>query len=217
MACNLLNALKDAKRCKIAMAGTGDRVVFFDKDALLQKITEDPEGKYGSALPEPGVGGIYPPDCAFMALEGLETLAAVDIKTDSGQVTSEKGAENEANSLVGTFVVADNIDNFTQVEHTLRFQNFGAFIPRIGGGYYVIMSPYKKTTLESNFDSGTTYDSDHGFTVTLTAAPAEFGVTTWFPKDSKGNPIDISAWAIKNNTATLESIAAEEKAEHAGG
>lgn len=183
MACNLLSALKDDKRCKIAMAGTGDRVFFFDKADLVEA-----EG----AVPEPGDGGVYATD-AFNSLQEGQKLAAVDIKTDSGQVTSEKGADNEANSLVGTFVVADNVEDFNELEHALRFKDFGVFIPKVGGGYYVIMSPYKKTTIESNYDSGTTYDSDHGFTVTCTAAPAEYGITTWNP----GKGVDLLTWSIQ--------------------
>lgn len=181
MACDLLSALKDAKRCKIAMAGTGDRVYFFDKEVLS---TTD------GSIPEPGDGGVYAPE-AFNSLQG--TLAAVDIKTDSGQVTSEKGADNEANSLVGTFVVADNVEKFNELEHALRFKDFGVFIPKVGGGFYVIMSPWKKTTIESNYDSGTTYDSDHGFTVTCTAAPAEYGITTWAPEGD----IDLLNWTVE--------------------
>lgn len=190
MACNLLNALKQDKKCKITMAGTGDRVYFFDKNDLL-------DGGQIS-LPEPDDKGVYE-EKAFDNLNGK--LAAVDIKTDSGQVTSEKGADNEANSQVGTFVVADNVEDFNELEHALRFKDFGCFIPKVGGGYYVIMSPYKKTTIESNYDSGTTYDSDHGFTVTVTAAPAEFSVTTWYPK-AEGKNVELKTWAIPESTDT---------------
>ncbi len=189
--CNLKSALKDSGRCKINMAGTGDRAFFFDKDELIAAIV-------GHKLPEPGADGKYAED-AFVKLQGL--LAAVDIKPNSGQVTSEKGAENEASSQVGTFVVCDNIDAFNELEHALRFKDFGCLIPKVGGGFYVIMSPYKKTQLESNYDSGTTYDSDHGFTVTLTAAPSEFGVTTWTP--ATGTP-DLTDWTIEKKTDTKQ-------------
>lgn len=178
MACNLKSALKDKNNCKLTMAGTGDRVFFFDKNDLY--------GEDG-ALPVPGDGGKYEAN-AFANLQGK--LYAVDIKTDSGQVTSAKTAEVEANSQIGTFVVADNIDAFNETAHALAFMDFGCFIPRVGGGYYVIMSPYKKTKLENNYDSGTTYDSDHGFTATVTAAPCEYAVTTWTPE----NNADLYTW-----------------------
>lgn len=183
MACNLKSALKNQTTCKLAMAGTGDRVYFFDKANLLtQDVT---------SYPEPGDGGVYP-EGAFDLLQGH--LYAVDIKTDSGQVTSSKGAEVEANSQVGTFVVTDNIDAFNQTAHALGFIDFGCFIPRVGGGYYVIMSPYKKTKMENNYDSGTTYDSDHGFTVTVTAAPSEYAITTWNPVSEDNKPVDLMSW-----------------------
>lgn len=182
--CNLVSALKDAEKCKITLAGTGDRVFFFDKDELLTKME-------GGKLPEPDESGVYAED-AFANLQGI--LAAVDIKPDSGQVTSAKSAEVDASSQVGTFIVRDNIEAFNKLEHTLRFKDFGCLIPKPGGGYYVIMSPYKKTTLESNYDSGTTYDSDHGFTVTATAAPVEFGITTWTPAASVP---DLTAWTVE--------------------
>lgn len=187
--CNLNSALKNADKCKLDLAGTGDRVFFFDKEAFLAKIAAANEGvgKY----PEPDESGAYAED-AFAQLEGL--LAAVDIKPNSGQVTSSKGAEINAGSSVGTFVVVDNVPEFNKLEHSLRFKDFGCLIPKTDGSFYVIMSPYKKTTIESNYDSGTTYDSDHGFTVTVTAAPVEFGITTWKPADSIP---DLSAWTIE--------------------
>lgn len=178
MACNLKSALKDKTTCKLSMAGTGDRAFFFDKSVL-----------YGDdgVLPEPGEGGKY----AAADLADLNgKLYAVDIKPDSGQVTSAKAAEVEANSQVGTFVVTDNIDAFNETAHALAFMDFGCLIPRVGGGFYVIMSPYKKTKIENNYDSGTTYDSDHGFTVTVTAAPCEYAVTTWTPE----NNVDLLTW-----------------------
>lgn len=180
MACNLKSALKDKTTCKLTMAGTGDRAFFFDKADL-----------YGDdgILPVPGEGGKYDAS-AFAALQGK--LVAVDIKPDSGQVTSAKTAETEANSQVGTFVVTDNIDNFNETAHALAFIDFGVIIPKVGGGYYIVMSPYKKTKIENNYDSGTTYDSDHGFTVTVTAAPVEYAVTTWTPETS----VDLLTWTI---------------------
>lgn len=178
MGCNLKSALKDKTTCKLSLAGTGDRAFFFDKADLY--------GEDG-VLPEPGDGGKYAA-ADFAPLQGK--LVAVDIKSNSGQVTSSKTAETEANSQVGTFVCTDNIDGFNELAHALAFIDFGCLIPRVGGGYYVIMSPYKKTTLENNYDSGTTYDSDHGFTVTVTAAPSEYSITTWTPATN----VDLLTW-----------------------
>ena len=200
MSCKYINAFKNAESCKITMAGTGDRVYFFDKDEWTTAISNAIKGgadapesvEEGSitteGLPEPGYKGFYglkddgTDDEEVIAklnlLNGKDvTLWAVDIKTDSGQVTSEKSDTNEASSQVGTFVVADNIENFNELAHTLAFVDYGCLIPRVGGGFYVVMSPYKKPTLSNNYDSGTTYDSDHGFTATVTASPCEYGVT----------------------------------------
>lgn len=192
MSCNFNNAFKDSKSCAIAMAGTGDRVYFFDKDKWLTSINNAADDESDSSIttkgfPKPGYEGFYGNNddgsdddkevIAKLNLLNNTNLWAVDIKTDSGQVTSEKSADNEASSQVGTFVVADNIEAFNELAHTLAFVDYGVIIPRVGGGFYVVMSPYKKTTLENNYDSGTTFDSDHGFTATVTASPSEYGVT----------------------------------------
>lgn len=191
MACDLLNAYAaTGNSCKISMAGTGTRAYLFLRDEWKAKIDDRVKRKpphvpnpqtYG--LPTPGKYGIYGLDKngnydtdAVIKLMLLD-LYAIDIKTDSGQVTSEKGEDNKAASQIGQFVIDGNIEAFNEIARSLAFKDFGMIIPKVGGGYYVVMSPWKSAKLQNAYDSGTTFDSDHGFTAQVSASPCEYGVT----------------------------------------
>lgn len=219
MACNLINAYAAAGNdCKITMAGTGSRAYVFNKDDWKTAIDEnaDPSITDGTVpttkgFPKPGKYGFYglddegEVDLDAKAKLNLLKLYAIDIKTDSGQVTSEKGEDNKAASQIGQFVVDGNIEAFNEIARTLAFIDFGMLIERVGGGFYVVMSPWKSAKLNNAYDSGTTFDSDHGFTAQVTASPSEYGVT-FLPDGSalaKGLNSTITDDAAKVNESTL--------------
>ena len=195
--CNVVSAIKAADTCKPSMAGTGDKAYFFDKAEWLKRIsTEGATGITTKSLPVPGKNGKLEvdetgqPDAEAKAKMLLlkNFLYKADIKIDSGQVTSESAEGNEANMQKVLFVVDGNVDAFNELAHSLNLIDFGAIIPRVGGGYYVVYSPYKRTQLNNAYDSGTTWDSDHGFTAQVSASPCDYAYTFWEPED------DLDTW-----------------------
>lgn len=169
MSCNFNHLYRHVKGEKcgdaLAMPGTGDTIYVFDIDDC-----------FGEDVPEPSDGtgtnteGFYDAG-KFLAGITKGRVIAIDIKADSGQVTSEKNEDNEGRSLVGTAVVDHSIDDFSKIDEAMAFRNIGVLFPDNAGDYYVIMSAYKRTQYTCNYDSGTTYDSDHGFTITFTCNP----------------------------------------------
>ena len=200
MACDLINAWKSADTCKLTMAGTGDQMYLFDKKAWLKRIAEAKNARTSgitmSSLPTPGKGGWYGKNAEgaedaeavakMQLLKGY--LVGVDIKTDSGEVTGTKDEGSQASSQAVSFVVDDNIEDFNETAHAMRFTDFGAFVPRANGGYYVVLSAFKSARFSNSFTTGTTYDSDHGHTVTVTAAPTDYDVCFWDPGE------DLYTW-----------------------
>lgn len=141
-------------------AGTGDRIYVFDLDEDGVDVLKDMA---------PANTGFYDVDTFISALNGK--IYPIDIKTDSGQVTSEKAEDSESRTLTGTAVIDHSIDKFLAIDAAMAFMNLGVLIPIDDKSCYVIMSPYRRVKYSSNYDSGTTYDSDHGFTITFTVSP----------------------------------------------
>lgn len=188
--CNLKSVILSGESCETNYAGVGDRVYFGLKSDLDKKPTIDDfeTGKncYKSS--------------AFSDLQGK--LYAIDIKADSGQVTGEGAEGVEGHSNVGTFVVDKNVDDAVAVLRSARMLDTIWFIPDGKGKYYVLYSATKKAKVADNYDSGTTYDSDHGLTVTITVAPCEFAECKYAPMTtgSSPEPVDLDDW-LKTSTS----------------
>ena len=164
--CNLNSLVRKpaGQTCTFVPAGTGDRIYVFDLDdpALSGLIGLEPDGT-----------GFYDTDTFKSVLN--QRIFPIDIKSDSGQVTSEKAEDQQGRTLTGTAVIDHNIDKFLAIDAAMGFMNLGVIIPMDSTKCYVIMSPYKRVKYSSNYDSGTTYDSDHGFTITFTVSPVIYG------------------------------------------
>lgn len=176
------------------MAGTGDQAFAIDKDLWLQKIAEAAKvegSKIKSiSIPEPGFGGVYgagetkgSKDEEVLAkmeiLKGM--LHGYDIKTDSGEVTSESGEDQQANTCSVKFLIDNNTMDWNEAARVLKQKNFGFVIPDPNGGYFVVLSPVKTAKLNNAFTSGTTWDSEHGHTATVSAAPCTYAECHWYP------------------------------------
>lgn len=215
MACDLINAWKSTENCKLTMAGTGDQMYIFDKKAWLKRITEAKSAGKGittASIPEPGKGGWYGKNAegqedaeAVAKMELLRGfLVGIDIKTDSGEVTGTKDEGSQASSQAVNFVVDGNIEDFNETAHAMRFTDFGALVPRSNGGYYVVLSAFKSARFSNSFTTGTTYDSDHGHTVTVTAAPTEYDVCFWDPGE------DLYTWCKDVTTSSPGTFRSED-------
>lgn len=171
MACNFSDVILDASVCESDFGGVGDRVYLFNVADLTERPSQDDikdDNTYDST--------------AFNTLRGK--LYAVDIRENSGQVTSQKSENGDGFAVTGTFVVHKHLDEFAALARTLSLVNFGCFIPDNKGKYYVLYSEYKRTKFGNAFDSGTTYDSEHGHTVTVEVAPMEYPTVKFAPADN---------------------------------
>lgn len=177
--CNLHSIIQSADSCNSDYAGVGDRVYFglisdLDVKPTVDDFIED-KNEYESDV--------------FNSLQGK--LHAIDIKQDSGQVTGEDAEGVDGYTNVGTFVIDKNLDAAAATLRGIKMLNTVWFIPDGKGKYYVLYSRTKRTKVTAPFDSGITYDSDHGHTVTITVAPCEFNECKWTPPSTKP---DLDDW-----------------------
>lgn len=167
MGCTLSSVISNLDECKENFSGVGSRMYFF----LVNDLKGTP--KYSEDEPA------FTED-SFTSLYGK--LVAVDIKEQSGQVTSESTPDGGGFSNVCTFTVAKNMEKYAHNLRTLNNQKFGAFCPDGNGGYYAFYSVMGSATMTNSGDTGNTFDSDHGHTTTLTAAPMYYPMMKWNPK-----------------------------------
>lgn len=167
MGCTLKNVISKLSECEENFSGVGSRMYFF----LVNDLKGTPQRAEDEAA--------FTED-SFSSLVGK--LYAVDIKEQSGQVTTESTPDGGGFSNVCVFTVAKNMDKYAHNLRTLNNQKFGAFCPDGKGGYYAFYSVMGSATLSNSGDSGNTFDSDHGHTTTLTAAPMYYPFMKWNPK-----------------------------------
>lgn len=193
MACKLINVKNKITDCEENFSGVGSRIYFFICDDLktMPKRSE--------------TEAAFTPD-SFKELNGK--LIAVDIKEQSGQVTSESTPDGGGFSNVCTFTVAKNMEKYAFDLRTLNNVKFGAFCPDGTGGYYVFYSVMGSATMTNSGDTGNTYDSDHGHTTTLTAAPMYYPMMKWNPVDDQAKAINLDAW-VQNDEASATSLGDE--------
>lgn len=163
--CNLKSVTKRTSSCSKPMfSGTGDRIYVFNIDDFVGE-----DGEYLSPT-----AGMY--DASAVAGALSNKCFAIDIKQDSGQVTSEKAEGSDFRQITATAIVDHSQDEFMAIDRAIAGSNVGVLIPDNSGSFYVVASPFgKETKYTSNFDSGTTYDSDHGFTITFVVSPVYSG------------------------------------------
>lgn len=183
MACTLNNVINSLDKCEENFSGVGSRMYFFlcsDLDSIPTRSDKE---------------AAFTPD-SFSELNGK--LYAVDIKEQSGKVTSESTADGGGFSNVCQFTVAKNMEEYAFILRTLNNVKFGAFCPDGTGGYYAFYSVMGSATMANSGDSGDSYDSDHGHTTTLTAAPMYYPMMKW-------NPISGGKITLKGETLYVKS------------
>lgn len=108
---------------------------------------------------------------------------AIKIKKTSGQNqgTGIEGPKGHSQSL--TFVVDNDTENAAATLRVIKNKGDFYFLAPFGadGKYQVIGDPVYGSTLNANYDSGTTADSDSGITVTAACPAAPFCVVLWVP------------------------------------
>lgn len=184
MGCKLNNVITTLQDCgEENFSGVGSRIYFF----LCSDLLGIPERSESEAAFKAN---------AFDSLKGK--LIAVDIKEQSGQVTSESTPDGGGFSNVCTFTVAKNMEKFAFNLRTLNNVKFGAFCPDGTGGYYAFYSVMGSATISNSGDSGNTFDSEHGHTTTVTAAPMYYPMMKFNPVGEDDKPINLDEWCATN-------------------
>ena len=121
----------------------------------------------------------------------------INLKRQSGKVTST--STPDGGGFVNTFtgVVAANMEKMSLLARTLNNSNeWGAMIGDGKGGYYVLYDPTFGISFTIEGDTGDTPESDHGFTITIAAGPMLYPLAKW-----KGSlPIKSDGGETKDDT-----------------
>lgn len=101
--------------------------------------------------------------------------------TSQNQGTGIEGPKGFSQSL--TFVVQKDIENCAHALRVMKNEENLYFLVPFGseGLYQVIGDPVYGSTINGNFDSGTTADSDSGITFTVACPSAPYPVVYWEP------------------------------------
>lgn len=114
---------------------------------------------------------------------GLKAFA-INVKktTSQNQGTGIEGPKGFGQSL--TFVVQKDIENCAAALRVMKNEGDWYFLVPFGneGAYQVIGDPVYGSTINGNFDSGTTADSDSGITFTVACPSSPYPVVLWYPE-----------------------------------
>ena len=100
----------------------------------------------------------------------------------SVQLTSTGNEGPKGFNVQLVFVIDRDVENASQVIRILKNRGDAIFFvenPSAPGTYRVVYDPVAGTEINANYDSGTTPDSDSGYTVTVTSNPNRYGLTSW--------------------------------------
>lgn len=209
MGCTLNHVIIDTKECEENFSGVGSRIFLFlmsDLADVEDETTHVVTPKWARSETK----AEFTPE-SFKSLQGK--LFAIDIKEQSGKVTSESTPNGGGFSNVLAFTVAKAMAAYAFDLRTLNNVKFGAFISDGKGGYYAFVSVFDSCQISNSGDTGDTFDSDHGHTTTITAAPMYYPFMRWCPVVAgSGNttvPLDLNDWLADSGTEEEEEEDAE--------
>lgn len=164
-ACKFINVGSSTAECKENFSGVANTLYLF----LIDDLTAAPE--YDEEKNEFT-------SSSFTFKEGKGAVAVL-MKPKSGKVTATNNAGAGGFSCVYTGVCNKDMDKMAFLARVANnAQNFGAMVADGTGKMYVLYTEYG-IELTTEFDSGDTPDSDHGFTLTITASPMLYGPAKW--------------------------------------
>ena len=102
--------------------------------------------------------------------------------TSQNQGAGIEGPKGFSQSL--TFVVQKDIENCAAALRVMKNEGDWYFLVPFGneGAYQVVGDPVYGSTINGNFDSGTTADSDSGITFTVACPSSPYPVALWYPE-----------------------------------
>lgn len=174
MACNFIH-VRSSANCSENFSGVGAKFWVFSGE----KISEE---QWNTVVSQKNLADYS--NYVASAVNNQKCVV-VDIKPKSGKVTATANSNGGGFSNVFTAVVANNMNDMTELARSLNNDtDWGILVPAGAGQYYVLYDKSFGIEFGMESDSGDTPDSDHGHTVTITCSPMIYAM----PKISGINP-----------------------------
>ena len=168
LSCDLKDIAQASAGCEEQLSGLGNTVyVAYPEDLAAAPTYEENAASFAST--------------AFKFSEGKGAWK-IRCKKQSVQLTSTGNEGPKGFNVQLVFVIDRDVENASQVIRILKNRGDAIFFvenPSVPGTYRVVYDPVAGTEINANYDSGTTPDSDSGYTVTVTSNPNRYGLTSW--------------------------------------
>ena len=168
LSCDLKDIAQAASGCEEQFAGLGTQIyVAYPEDLTATPEYEEDGAKFTEA------------SFTFKSGKGAWRFR---IKKQTGQITSTGNEGAKGWNVQLLFTIDKDVENASQVLRILKNRGDAIFFaenPSEPGTYYVVYDPVFGTEINSNYDSGTTPDSDSGHSVTVTSNPNRYPLCTW--------------------------------------
>ena len=168
LSCDLKDIAQAAAGCEEQLSGLGNMVYV----AYPEDLTATPEYSDDAATFDSSA-------FTFKASKGAWKIRC---KKQSVQLTATGNEGPKGFNVQLVFVIDRDVENASQVIRILKNRGDAIFFvenPSSPGTYRVVYDPVAGTEINANYDSGTTPDSDSGYTVTVTSNPNRYGLTSW--------------------------------------
>ena len=168
LSCDLKDIAQAAAGCEEQLSGLGNMVyVAYPEDLQAAPTYEENSAAFAST------------SFKFSSGKGAWKIRC---KKQSVQLTATGNEGPKGFNVQLVFVVDRDVENASQVIRILKNRGDAIFFvenPSSPGTYRVVYDPVAGTEINANYDSGTTPDSDSGYTVTVTSNPNRYGLTSW--------------------------------------
>ena len=168
LSCDLKDIAQAAAGCEEQLSGLGNMVYV----AYPEDLTATPEYSEDAATFDSSA-------FTFKASKGAWKIRC---KKQSVQLTATGNEGPKGFNVQLVFVIDRDVESASQVIRILKNRGDAIFFvenPSSPGTYRVVYDPVAGTEINANYDSGTTPDSDSGYTVTVTSNPNRYGLTSW--------------------------------------
>lgn len=155
--CDPLDIIAD-EMCQTELAGNGDQIYYFKRE-LVKDLAIDQHGNLN-------------PDDFVAAVRGK--VYQLDMHSDTVQGTATVEDDQTAGQSQLTARADKGEQNFRQFDRTARYADFAYMAVSATGFLRLYYGQHKRNKYSSSYDTGTEYNSDHGFTITITAPATEY-------------------------------------------
>lgn len=155
--CDPIDIIVDAM-CQTELAGNGDQVYYFDR-SLVKDLNIDVKGNLNA-------------DEFVAAVRGK--VYQLDMHSDTVQGTATVEDDQTAGQSQLTARADKGEQDFRQFDRTARYADYAYMAVSTTGFLRLYYGQFKRNKYASSYDTGTEYNSDHGFTITITAPATEY-------------------------------------------